>query len=151
MGANLLAYGKKVVGLEGGLPHGFVELWKGSSSATFTGQTITIDNIDVSKFDRIDIEFELWASELMGAQTWSFDLDVIDNTVKYCNYYFTGDGKQNMLQRTATFTITSTSISITLSNAIRRTWNTYGSSTASDVTNNTHMIPYRILGLLHNE
>lgn len=148
--ADFFAKGNKPINGYGGAQHGIMELWKGSSTSTFAGQTITIDNIDVTKFDRIDIEFELLASELMGAQTWSFDIDVIDNATKYCNYYFTGDGKQNMLQRTAIFTITSTSISITFSDAIRRTWNTYGSSAASDATNNTYMIPYRILGLIHN-
>ena len=133
------------------MKHGFYELWKGSSSASFAGQTVTINDIDTSKIDRIDLEMELWASELMGSQTWSFDLDVLDNTTKYLSYYFTGDGKQNMLQRTATFTITSTSISIVFSDAFRRTWNTYGSNVGTDTPNNTHMIPYRILGLIHND
>lgn len=152
MGADFFAKGNKPISAYGSPNHGFKELWKGSSSTTFAGQTLTIDNIDTSRFDAIVIETMPWASELLGAFFQLFDLDVVsDGLSKYLRFDFNSDGKMQRLARTISFTITASSISIVVGNATRSIWNTYGNATATETTDNTKLIPYRILGLLHED
>jgi hypothetical protein len=131
--------------------HGLYELWKGSTSTTFAGQTISINDVDTSKIDSILIEVETFASELLGGKLFMFDLDVIDNTNKTLRVDLGLDGKLTFFLRNVAFIITSNSISMVFSDAYRRVYNSYGSSAITETTDNTRMIPYRVLALIHND
>lgn len=130
--------------------HGIVELWKSSSSTTFAGQTVTI-NTNTTILDSVLIEIEPWASESFGSELWAFDLDVLDNTIRYLIYNFNADGKLQRMIRSVTFTITSSSITLVFGDNRRDVWNTYGNSSATSEIDNTKNIPYRVLGLIHND
>lgn len=147
--ADFFAKGKNPITGYGGKDHGIYELWKGSSSATFAAQTITIDNIDVSKIDTFFIEVMLLADEVLPSVLFCIDKDV-SNSTKYLRWVDTG-GKLQRYQRPFTMTYTDNSVSFSFQNTTFLEWATYGASSPTTQTSNGNLIPYRILGLIHND
>ena len=133
--------------------HGIVELWKNSSPANqMAGQTIQIANFDVDLYDAIVIPIEKQAGEVLGSIWYEFDVEMFKDSalvtsVDFMTMIITSFKIQRIV-RNYTISMVGTTLNIQLGdNTLFET--TGGTPTSS--TNNYFNIPYRVLGLIHND
>lgn len=145
--ADFFAKGKRPINGYGGAQHGFVELWVNPNpDSNFAGQTI---NITVDKnFDAILCDYgELSGGAYRGLGTIIVEIGR-DARVSYV--YMTGAGKIGELYRLVTASQVGNVLSVTLTDCTNRVLNSYSSAPSSS-TANDELMPFRILGLIHND
>ena len=135
--------------------HGIVELWKNSNiSNNFAGQSIQIQDFDATNIDAIIVVSGI-TQEAYGAQWNEFDKDVlnISRTFYLDHQGWNGaNGKLVEYSRTISFSLSGSTLTITLSDCLAVTINTYGTTTGQTTeTKNGYLVPMRILGLIHND
>lgn len=129
--------------------HGIFELWKNSDvSVAFAGQDVVLTDFDSTKYDAIIITAETIVGESFGAKWYEFDKDVlsISQYSGMLHDMFTSGSPVAAYEasRSVEFSLTGTTLTVT-----------FGSGTTSAIggtagTDNTRMVPVRILGLTHN-
>jgi hypothetical protein len=138
--------------------HGIVELWKNNnisvSRPTFAGQSIQIQNFDANKYDSIVVAHG-YSDEAEGVQWTEFTKDVLNiSRTFYLDYkgWNGANGKLIEAYREISFSLSGTTLTITVSDCTRLTINTYGTTSGqTSETQNGLMVPIRILGLIHND
>jgi hypothetical protein len=138
--------------------HGIVELWKNNnisvSRPAFAGQSIQIQNFDANKYDSIVIAHG-YSDEAEGVQWTEFTKDVLNiSRTFYLDYkgWNGANGKLIDVYREISFSLSGTTLTITVSDCTRLTINTYGTTSGqTSETQNGLMVPIRILGLIHND
>lgn len=133
--------------------HGIVELWENPSPANqMAGQTIQIANFDVDKYDAVIIPIEKQTGEVQGNIWYEFDVEMFRNnalvaSIDFMSMNTTSFGISRFV-RNFTLSMVGTTLNIQVSdNTLFST--TGGAPTSS--TNNYFNIPYRVLGLIHND
>ena len=141
--------------VNGRTKHGVVELWANPSpsASSFAGQTINVLNYDTAKYDGIVMVVEMVSSERRLAQWLELDNFAISTsgwsgTIDYCTLN-SSTSKIYNYSRTVSVTLSGTTLSITLSDGVNTGQNSIGTS-ATVLTDNSVMIPMKILGLIHN-
>ena len=134
--------------------HGVVELWKNANiSNSFAGQNIQIANVDVNKIDAVVIATEIYSTETLGAHWFEFDKDILSISGNRYLQFTEGvpsAGKLYKYIRQVSFSMSGNVLTITFADCTEYVFNTWGSA-ASSATNNTRMIPVRVLGIIHND
>lgn len=135
--------------------HGLKEIWVNPNpTSNFGAQTITINNLDVAHIDAIEIEWATKATEQWGATPIRYEKSALVNNALSCDVlapWVDGNlAKVQMSYRQFTLSLSGTTLTITLQDALLFTIATYGSSAPRE-TNNSYEIPVRILGLIHND
>ena len=138
----------------GGAEHGVYELWANADvTQSFAGQNIVLTDFDASKYDAIIIAVEEKAGERFGADWHEFDKDVLD-VPSYSGSMIAfsisnSSGTITSYYRSVEFSLSGSTLTITLSDCTKGILSTYGSA-ATTSTDNEWMIPVRVLGLTHN-
>lgn len=139
-----------------GSEHGLYELWANPAPTTaFATQTVVLNSFDSSRFDAIEIEWATFATEIYGADINRYEKNALVGGVlsakKISMSLSTGTGKLSESLRDVIFTldIPNQTLSIEFGSGQIVTLNTYGTAPTS-ASNDTVLVPVRILGLIHN-
>lgn len=128
--------------------HGIYELWKNSNmSQSFSGQSIVLTDFDSNKYDAIIIACEAVVAEAFGAKWVEFDKEVLDisqYTGILHDVFFSGTSLY-YTKRDVTFSLSGSNLTITFGNGIT------GGTSGTPGTDNSRMVPVRVLGLVHND
>lgn len=135
--------------------HGVVELWKNSNiSATFAGQSVTVNNYDKTKYDGIVIAYEPASGERQGAIWLEVDTEAFENTSFTASLesmtLVVAQSKVQRSLREVTISLSGTTLTLAFGDAKYYTQNAIGTA-STEGTLNTIVIPVRILGLIHND
>lgn len=126
-----------------GTEHGLYELWSNPDIVSaFIPQTVTINDVDPTKFDALIFVTEAKPSEQYGAVYNEIEATYFNNfgSDRYLIAFYIQSGSYHGGSRKITnITTTSTSISIV-----------FGDGYDDSVVSNTCGIPIRIMGLIHN-
>lgn len=131
--------------------HGLYELWANPSpTSNFAAQTISF-SLDTSEFDELWIEMAITTSEGAGVHITGFETSVLSGTPfnAQISRMFIAGSILAQPTRPSAITISGTTCTIVFSDTTYYRLTTYGSTPASS-TDNSMMIPVRILGLKHN-
>lgn len=136
----------------GGLDHGVYELWANSDpSSAFTAQSLPALTIS-SDTDAIILAVEQFAGETRGAIWYEVDTSLLSGTPKAFTITQTligSDGKISDVKRVYNISLTGTALTISVQGGTYATINTYGTAPTS-ASDNTFMVPVRVLALKHN-
>lgn len=128
--------------------HGIFELWKNSNmTSNFSGQDVVLTNFDSNKYDAIIIVGAVIVGEPFGAKWFEFDKEVLDisqYTGTLHDIFFSGTSIY-YAKRDVTFSLSGSSLTITFGNGIT------GGTSGTPGTDNSRMVPVRVLGLVHND
>ena len=134
--------------------HGIVELWKNSNfDSAFAGQTITLQNFDFDKYDAIFIPISA-IREAYGAKVYEFDKDILSQGAYTINLpeilLNTANSNFMFYYRPISFARDGNDLKVTFGDTGYFLVNSFGVAPTTS-TDNTSMIPMRILGLIHND
>lgn len=145
--ADFFAKGNKPINGYGGAQHGVVELWVNTSpTSAFAGQTLNIATDRT--YDAIILDY----GEVVNSNYRAMGMIMVEigAEARPSYTYITGAGRVGMLFRDFTPSISGSTLSIVISDCSSRTITNYNSAPTSS-TANEEIIPYRILGLIHND
>lgn len=131
--------------------HGMYELWANPSpTSNFAAQSISF-TLDTSEFDEIWIESAISASETSGVRPISFETSILSGTPFNANLseMFIAGTILAQPTRSISISISGTTCTIAFSDTTYYRLTTYGQTPTSS-TDNSLMIPARVLGLKHN-
>ena len=137
------------------VPHGIYELWANPNpTQDFGSGNVVLNGFDSTIWDAIEIEAvpALGWSYKAGASVVRFEKSQLSGgTLNAQVSYMTigSNGKVTNLQRKFVITLAGTTLTLAFDDATSTVFNTYGAAgTAS--TDNSYLVPFRVLGLRHN-